>query len=210
MTRFDYALGKALSNFLVLGSMAAILFVVAVVMQFVRGESAAFDLGQIAAPFALVVLPTIAMVAAIALLFEMIPWLRGRAGQRRLLFSLVVVLGLELSVRGEARAMVARHARRKSRHAPGLGGDLADRSPREAELGRDRRRRRKRASPLYLSRVRVLRKRRGRAFRLVCGRARRRRRGGAALRPLCQSPLARPNTRSATPSLPGGSRRWRA
>ncbi|HLY01986.1 MAG TPA: hypothetical protein VKR56_05750 [Candidatus Cybelea sp.] len=80
LRRFDYALGKALSNFLVLGSMAAILFVVAIVMQFVRGESAAFNLGQIAAPFALVVLPTIAMVAAIALLFEMIPWLRGGLG----------------------------------------------------------------------------------------------------------------------------------
>lgn len=78
--RFDYALGKALSNFLVLGSMATILFVVAIVMQFVRGESAALHLVQIAAPFALVVLPTIAMVAAIALLFEMIPWLRGGFG----------------------------------------------------------------------------------------------------------------------------------
>jgi hypothetical protein len=80
VTRFDYSLGKALSNFLVLGSMAAILFIVAIAMQFVRGESAAFNLGQIAAPFALVVLPTIAMVAAIALLFEMIPWLRGGLG----------------------------------------------------------------------------------------------------------------------------------
>ncbi|MGP8101979.1 MAG: hypothetical protein ACLQHL_14670 [Candidatus Cybelea sp.] len=80
LRRFDYSLGKALSNFLVLGSMAAILFVVAIVMQFVRGESAGFDLGQIAAPFALVVLPTIAMVAAIALLFEMVPWLRGGLG----------------------------------------------------------------------------------------------------------------------------------
>jgi hypothetical protein len=80
IARFDYSLGKALSNFLVLGSMAAILFVVAIAMQFVRGESAAFDLGQIAAPFALVVLPTIGMVAAIALLFEMIPWLRAGIG----------------------------------------------------------------------------------------------------------------------------------
>ena len=96
MRRFDYALGKALSNFLVLGSMAAILFVVAVVMQFVRGESAAFDLGQIAAPFALVVLPTIAMVAAIALLFEMIPWLRGGFGNVALLFCLDRLFGLEL------------------------------------------------------------------------------------------------------------------
>jgi hypothetical protein len=80
VARFDYALGKALSNFLVLGSMALILFVVALAMQFVRGESTAFDLGQIAAPFALVVLPTVAMVAAIALLFEMIPWLRAGLG----------------------------------------------------------------------------------------------------------------------------------
>jgi hypothetical protein len=80
VARLDYALGKALSNFLVLGSMAAILFVVAIAMQFVRGESAAFDLGAIAAPFALVVLPAIAMVAAIALLFEMIPWLRSGLG----------------------------------------------------------------------------------------------------------------------------------
>ncbi len=101
VTRFDYALGKALSNFLVLGSMAAILFVVAIAMQFVRGESAAFDLGQIAAPFALVVLPAIAMVAAIALLFEMIPWLRSGLGN-------VVYFGLWMwylvwSVQTEAR-----------------------------------------------------------------------------------------------------------
>ncbi len=80
VARFDYALGKALSNFLVLSSMAAILFLVAIAMQFVRAESTAVNLGQIAAPFALVVFPTIAMVAAIALLFEMIPWLRGGLG----------------------------------------------------------------------------------------------------------------------------------
>ncbi|MGC1379803.1 MAG: hypothetical protein WA814_02125 [Candidatus Baltobacteraceae bacterium] len=80
ISRFEYALGKALSNFFVLGSMAAILFVVAIAMQLVRGESTAFNIGQIAAPFALVVVPLIAMVAAIALLFEMIPWLRGGLG----------------------------------------------------------------------------------------------------------------------------------
>jgi hypothetical protein len=80
LRRFDYALGKALSNFLVLGSMAAILFVVAIVMQLVRGESFALNAGQIAAPFALVVAPVVAMVAAIALLFEMIPFLRGGLG----------------------------------------------------------------------------------------------------------------------------------
>lgn len=78
--RFDYSLGKALSNFLVLGSMTAILCVTAVAMQFVRGESYTLHLGQILAPFALVVLPLMAMVAAIAVFFEMIPWLRGGLG----------------------------------------------------------------------------------------------------------------------------------
>lgn len=80
LQRFDYAFGKALSNFAVLFSMGLILFVVAIVMQFVRGESTALDVGQIAAPFVLVVLPLIAMVAAIALLFEMVPLLRGGLG----------------------------------------------------------------------------------------------------------------------------------
>ncbi|HEX3671997.1 MAG TPA: hypothetical protein VHT92_09890, partial [Candidatus Cybelea sp.] len=78
--RVDYSLGKTLSNFLVLGSMTAILCVTSVAMQFVRGESYALHLGQIIAPFALVVLPLMAMVAAIAVFFEMIPWLRGGLG----------------------------------------------------------------------------------------------------------------------------------
>lgn len=78
--RFDYALGKALSNFAVLGSMTVILFIVAVVMQFVRGESAALDLSQIGLPFAIVVFPSIAVTAAIALFFEVVPWLRGGLG----------------------------------------------------------------------------------------------------------------------------------
>jgi hypothetical protein len=101
VARFDYALGKALSNFLVLGSMAAILFLVAIVMQLVRGESASVDLGQIAAPFALVVFPTIAMVAAIALLFEMIPWLRGGLGN--IVYFALWTWYLVWSVQAEAR-----------------------------------------------------------------------------------------------------------
>lgn len=78
--RFDYSLGKALSNFVVLGSMAVILCVTAMVMQFVRGESTAFHPLQILIPFALIVIPLMAMVAAIAVLFEMVPWLRGGFG----------------------------------------------------------------------------------------------------------------------------------
>jgi hypothetical protein len=90
--RFDYALGKVLSNFLVLASMTAILFVTAVVMQFVRGESASLDLGAIAAPFVLAALPAIATVAAVAVLFEMIPWLRGGLGNAIYFFGWMAYL----------------------------------------------------------------------------------------------------------------------
>jgi hypothetical protein len=78
--KFDYSLGKALSNFAVLGSMAAILCITAVAMQFVRGESYALHLEQIVVPFALIVFPLMAMVAATAVFFEMVPWLRGGFG----------------------------------------------------------------------------------------------------------------------------------
>lgn len=78
--RLSYTVGKLLSNFLVLASITVILFVTAIAMQFVRGESTSLNLGQIAMPFALVVLPTVAMVAAIALFFEMVLWLRGGLG----------------------------------------------------------------------------------------------------------------------------------
>ena len=87
INRLDYTLGKALSNFAVLGSMTAILFIVAAVMQFVRGENAALDLSQMALPFAFVVLPSIAITAAIALFFEVVPWLRGGLGNVVYFFS---------------------------------------------------------------------------------------------------------------------------
>lgn len=78
--RFEYACGKVLSNFFVLASMAAFVAVTAVVMQFVRSESASLQLAQIVLPFALAILPLVAMVSALAVFFEMVPWLRGGLG----------------------------------------------------------------------------------------------------------------------------------
>lgn len=78
--RVSYTIGKVLSNFTVLASVAAILFVTAIAMQLVRAESTSINLALIATPFALAVLPTVAMVAAIAVFFEMVPWLRAGLG----------------------------------------------------------------------------------------------------------------------------------
>lgn len=99
--RLDYALGKAASNFAVLASMAAILFGVAIAMQFARHESRSLDLWQIALPFLLVVFPTLAIVSATALLFEMVRWLRGGFGNVVFFFGWIAYLGW--SFHGEVR-----------------------------------------------------------------------------------------------------------
>jgi hypothetical protein len=78
--KFEYVLGKALSNFAVLASVAAILLVDAVIMQLVRGEDRSIDLLAIAWPIVVFVLPVLALVSALAVLFEVVPILRGGVG----------------------------------------------------------------------------------------------------------------------------------
>jgi len=78
--KFEYVLGKAISNFAVLLSIAAILLVDAVVMQLVRGEDRHLDLIAIIWPTAVFVVPVFALIAAVAVLFEVLPILRGGIG----------------------------------------------------------------------------------------------------------------------------------
>lgn len=75
-----YTLGKAASNFAVLSAMVGVLAVAAVVLQLFRAEGAALEPGKLLAPFVWVALPAMAMTAAIAVLFETLPVLRGGAG----------------------------------------------------------------------------------------------------------------------------------
>ena len=80
LSKTTYAFGKFLSNFAVLSSMVAILAVAALVMQFWVAEDAHIDLWALLSPFLLIALPTIALTAALALCFEMLPLLRGGFG----------------------------------------------------------------------------------------------------------------------------------
>jgi hypothetical protein len=75
-----YTLAKALSNFLVLASLAGVLAVSAGVLQMVRGEDRAFDLIALLTPFVWISLPYLALIASIAVLFEATPGLRGGLG----------------------------------------------------------------------------------------------------------------------------------
>lgn len=79
LTRPLYVLGKWLSNFAVLSLMIFILMVAGILMNLLVG-TAAFDLWAIIVPLFLVSLPCMALVAALAVLFESISWLRGGLG----------------------------------------------------------------------------------------------------------------------------------
>jgi hypothetical protein len=80
LTRPLYTLGKWLSNFAVLASMVAVIALSTIVLQLIIGEDRSLDLGALLAPILWVVLPTLALVCAIAVLFETIGWLSGGFG----------------------------------------------------------------------------------------------------------------------------------
>lgn len=88
-----YILGKALSNFAVLAVIAGILALAAVVMQLVRGEESRVDLIALLTPILLIVTPAMALVAALAVFFETVRWLRGGFGN---VVYVMVWLGLIL------------------------------------------------------------------------------------------------------------------
>jgi hypothetical protein len=75
-----YPLGKALSNFAVLAILVGIIAGASLGMQFIRGEDRSFDLWVWLAPFVFITLPTMALIASLAVFFEVVRWLRGTLG----------------------------------------------------------------------------------------------------------------------------------
>ncbi len=80
MTRVQYTLGKFGSHTLVLWCAGGVTLLMAAVMQQLRGEVRPVQPWQLVLPFLLLVLPGLALVAAVALLFETIRPLRGVRG----------------------------------------------------------------------------------------------------------------------------------
>jgi hypothetical protein len=94
MSKSLYTLGKALSNFAVLAAMVGVLAAAAAILQLARPEGAGFEPGKLLAPFIWVALPAMAMTAAVAVLFETLPVLRGGAGNVIYFFAWSAYLGL--------------------------------------------------------------------------------------------------------------------
>lgn len=93
MSRGLYTMGKALSNFAVLASMVGVLAVAAVILQVLHAEGGGLEPAKLLAPFLWVALPAMAMTAAIAVLFETLPVLRGGAGNVIYFFAWSAYLG---------------------------------------------------------------------------------------------------------------------
>jgi hypothetical protein len=80
LSNFSYIISKFISNFVVLSFMAAVLAAAAVVMQLLSHVDDGFNFWALVAPFLFICLPVMTLVAAVAVLFESIKWLRGTFG----------------------------------------------------------------------------------------------------------------------------------
>jgi ABC-type transport system involved in multi-copper enzyme maturation permease subunit len=94
LTRPLYLIGKWLSNFAILMSMVAVLALGAIVIQFLQGENTQINLFAFLSPFIFIVMPLMALVAAIAVLFESIPFLQGGFGNIVYFFAFILFLPL--------------------------------------------------------------------------------------------------------------------
>ena len=79
MSRLLYMLGKWLSNYAVLGITVVILALAGIVMNLWFGHGG-LDLVYLVGPLVLIGLPWLGLVAALAVLFESVTWLRGGLG----------------------------------------------------------------------------------------------------------------------------------
>ena len=91
LSRPLYMLGKWLSNFAVLGVAVIIMLIEGIAMNLLLGTEG-FDLVALAAPLIIIALPCVGMIAALAVLFESISWLRGGFGNVVYFFAFLFAL----------------------------------------------------------------------------------------------------------------------
>ncbi len=80
MSKSFYTVAKFLGNFAVLAAMVAVMAAAALCMQMLRAEDRTVHLWTLLSPLLLYALPAMAFVAALAVLFETLPLLRGGLG----------------------------------------------------------------------------------------------------------------------------------
>jgi hypothetical protein len=97
-----YTLGKWLSHLAFFTAMLGVMIVTLVILQLLRGEDMHLDLWGLASPLLILLLPALAIVSGLAILFESINWLRGIAGNLVYLFLVYPAIALPLGMNGAA------------------------------------------------------------------------------------------------------------
>ena len=87
-----YVLGKWLSNVALLTLLLCVMTGMAAAMQWMRAEEAHIDLAALVAPLWWIAFPALCLVAAVAVLFECVPFLRGGVGNVVYFFLFMGVL----------------------------------------------------------------------------------------------------------------------
>jgi hypothetical protein len=90
LSKFQYIFGKVISNWVFLAATAGVALLSAMGIQLVRGEALKISLFGYLLPYLLLTLPMMALVAAVAVLFESIRWLRGGFGNVVFFFLFLV------------------------------------------------------------------------------------------------------------------------
>jgi len=98
LTRTLYTAGKWVSNFSVLLAMVIVLALVSIPIQYFAGENIQIDFIALFEPFVFIALPMMALVAALAVLFETIPFLQGGFGNLAYFFLFIMSLPLSMSL----------------------------------------------------------------------------------------------------------------
>lgn len=80
MTRGGFLLAKWASHMAIFLLIAALALAVGLLAQWVRGEDRAIDLIELLKPALLISVPSLAMIAMLAVWFDLLPWLRRTAG----------------------------------------------------------------------------------------------------------------------------------
>lgn len=93
ISKFQYIFSKTISNFVVLVVIEIVFIVAFIMMQFIRGENFSFQLGGYVYPLIYIVLPSLALLAALTTFFDVFPGLKGVIGNV-VFFFLWVFLGI--------------------------------------------------------------------------------------------------------------------
>ena len=97
-----YTLGKWLSHCAFFAAMLGVMIITLAILQLLRGEDLHLNLWALASPLLIILLPPLALVAALAVLFESINWLRGIAGNLVYFFLVYPAIALPFGMNGAA------------------------------------------------------------------------------------------------------------